>query len=302
MAVFISYSHSDAQFAHTLAANLFKAASTPVWVDEWELNVGDSLIQKIQEAIDKASALVVVLSKASVESEWCKKELTAGLVRELEERKVVVLPALLEDCQIPLFLRDKKYADFRKDFDTGLQDMVNALARVTNADQSRAEQPDGHIDWSSDWQMLPNGHVNLELVVAEHGKDLPFTLLSLVDIELNAKATARHMDLQGSGFEPFARQLAISTVAESPICDEFFVYIESAKPVTVERGLRDPVGFEFMIDAECRRLGNDTGKDIVVNLGRQIRQMATHTFRTLEQAPNPRRAAELAAIMKKYRP
>jgi hypothetical protein len=179
--------------------------------------------------------------------------------------------------------------------------MVNALAKVTNADQSRIEQPDGHIDWSSDWSLLPDG-VNLKIVTVEHGNDLPFTLLSLVDIELNGKATARHLELANAGFEPFARQLAISTVTESPLCDDFFAYIDSAKPVTIERGLRDPAGFEFVLGAECRRLGADTGKDIVVNLGRQLRGIGRHALTTLEQAPNPQSAAKLAAIMKKYRP
>ena len=65
-----------------------------IWIDQWELHVGDSLIEKVQEAIRGASGLLVILSKASVESEWCKKELSSGLIRELEEKRVVVLPVL----------------------------------------------------------------------------------------------------------------------------------------------------------------------------------------------------------------
>jgi hypothetical protein len=41
-----------------------------VWLDRWELSVGDSIVEKVQEAVDGASALLVILSKASVESEW----------------------------------------------------------------------------------------------------------------------------------------------------------------------------------------------------------------------------------------
>lgn len=301
MAVFISYSRNDAKFAHTLAANLYKAASTPVWIDEWELNVGDSLIQKIQEAIDKASALVVVLSKASVESEWCKKELSAGLIRELEEKKVLVLPALLEDCPIPLFLREKKYADFRQDFDAGLRAIVSALAKVTNPDQNRIEEADGHVDWSSDWTVLGD-RVNLELVMIAHGSAVPITTLSMIDIELNDYATQRHVDLVKAGFEPFARQLVISMLAESPACDDLFMYMDSANPVLKTITLRDPVGFELEVEIQCRRLGMDTGKDTVVNVGQQIRGSAEQALRALAQAPSRERAKELEAIMKKYRP
>jgi TIR domain len=69
----------------------------------------------------------VVLSKASTESEWCKKELSAGLLRELEERRVVVLPILIEDCEIPIFLRGKLYADFRTNFDAGIGTILEQL-------------------------------------------------------------------------------------------------------------------------------------------------------------------------------
>jgi hypothetical protein len=136
MPIFISYSHENKDFVENLARNLV-IHNTHVWVDRWELNVGDSIIQRVQEAIQSASALLVVLSKASVASEWCKRELSAGLVRELEERKVIVLPLLLEDCDIPIFLKDKMYADFRTDFDTGLSDVLDAVARVVNSNQGR---------------------------------------------------------------------------------------------------------------------------------------------------------------------
>jgi len=97
--------------------------------------VGDSILNRVQEAIQSSSALLIILSKASVASEWCKKELNAGLMRELDEKKVIVLPVLVEDCEIPVFLREKLYADFRKDFKSGLQALVDAVAKVTKIDQ-----------------------------------------------------------------------------------------------------------------------------------------------------------------------
>jgi hypothetical protein len=136
MPIFISYSHADKAFVNKLASNLVKH-DAHVWVDTWELNVGDSILDRVQEAIRDSSALLIVLSKASVASEWCKKELSAGLMRELDEKRVVVLPVLVEDCEIPVFLREKMYADFRKDFKTGLKALVEAVARVTKIDQGR---------------------------------------------------------------------------------------------------------------------------------------------------------------------
>jgi hypothetical protein len=110
--IFISYSHADEAFVHKLAAHLVRHNAN-VWIDSWELNVGDSLIQRIQQAIQESSALLIVLSKASAESDWCKKELNAGLMRELDERRVLALPVLVENCGIPMFLRERMYADLR---------------------------------------------------------------------------------------------------------------------------------------------------------------------------------------------
>ncbi len=64
MPVFLGYSHADKAIANRLAAELARH-NTHVWVDTWELNVGDSIINRIQEAINESSALPVVLSPPS---------------------------------------------------------------------------------------------------------------------------------------------------------------------------------------------------------------------------------------------
>src|SRR5690349_7766169 len=123
MSVFISYSHADKLFADQLAAQLVRRTHA-VWIDTWELRPGDSLVSRVQEALQAASSIIVVLSKASAGSEWCKKELGSGLLRELEEKKVIVIPALIEDCERPIFIREKLYADFRTNFDDGLNGVL----------------------------------------------------------------------------------------------------------------------------------------------------------------------------------
>ena len=131
MPIFISYSHADKDFVETLAANLV-AAKHHVWIDRWELSLGDSLTQKIESALTSASAILVILSKHSVGSDWCKRELTAGLIRELEEKQTLVMPCVIDDCTIPLFLRDKLHANFTQDPDAAFRLVDQSLARVSN--------------------------------------------------------------------------------------------------------------------------------------------------------------------------
>jgi hypothetical protein len=77
MPIFISYNRKDMDFVDKLAANLVRSKHS-VWMDRWELSLGDSLIQKIQEALRQSSAILVILSKNSIESEWCKKSFLQG--------------------------------------------------------------------------------------------------------------------------------------------------------------------------------------------------------------------------------
>jgi len=124
--VFISYSSKDKNFASRLATDL-KSKGLNVWFDQWEFKVGDSLIKKLGAAIKAHDYLIVVLSNSSVKSEWVMKELSTGLVKELKERRVVVLPVVIEDCDIPTLLSDKVYADFRRNYSSGLNRLIDAF-------------------------------------------------------------------------------------------------------------------------------------------------------------------------------
>jgi len=84
-----------------------------VWIDEAEIKVGDSLIRKISEGIKNMEYLGVVLSPNSVSSSWVQKEVEIAATMEIKKKKLKVLPILYKDCEIPLFLQHKVYADFR---------------------------------------------------------------------------------------------------------------------------------------------------------------------------------------------
>lgn len=130
-AVFLSHSSKDKAFVSRLATDL-KSRAVPVWFDQWELKVGDSLAERIEEGIDCSGWLAVVLSRNSTASDWVQKELRAAQARELRDKNVFVLPVLIDDCQIPLFLLDKLYADFRTSYEHGLESL---LKRVIEGDE-----------------------------------------------------------------------------------------------------------------------------------------------------------------------
>ena len=213
MPVFISYSHANKDFVDLLSAHLIKAKAH-VWVDRWELHVGDSLIDRIQKVIQDASALIVVLSNASVKSEWCKKELNAGLVRELEEKRVIVLPLLLEECEIPLFLKEKMCADFRTNLDDGIKQVLEAIAKVTSDTLGRIDEPEWNIDWAVDWYEF-EGKFCLRLTIVEQAEDKPYTCLTEINLIANDVATSRYKEYEEVGLDFVGRNILLEALRSS---------------------------------------------------------------------------------------
>ncbi len=276
MPVFISYSHDDAQFVDSLAAQLVRNR-VQVWVDRWELQVGDSLVHRVEEAITGASALIVVLSRSSVESEWCRKELTAGLVRELEEKRVVVLPVIVNDCDIPLFLRDKKYADFRRDHDAALREVLESIAHLTNAWMARTDSPDWHTDWSIDWDNR-SGKLWVRVTFVEHAVDQPYSVISEVAVTTDERMSAFYNRLARDGVEDDAVDHVIGAVAAA-VDDglDLTMLLTDQRPQTREVALEiSNLATVWNIRLEARRLGDDTGRDVVLHLGNQVLGVHSH--------------------------
>lgn len=117
-AAFISYAHEDRAAAHEIAFGLQKRGCE-VWIDQGELGVGDSIVERLAEGIAEVDFVIPVISRHSVESQWCRKEISLALTQELdlEGRFGVrrVLPLRLGDVTMPPALRDKLYLEITVD-------------------------------------------------------------------------------------------------------------------------------------------------------------------------------------------
>ncbi|MCG1024967.1 MULTISPECIES: toll/interleukin-1 receptor domain-containing protein [Dehalobacter] len=280
MSVFISYSHKDSDFVDQLANALIER-NIYFWMDRWELNVGDSLTDKIQTALTEASFLCVVLSKYSVDSDWCKREINAGLIRELEEKRVVILPILTEDCQIPLFLRDKLYADFRNDFTTGLNALISALSKEINSNLGRVGTPQYLTDWGLDWGLLtPDDSFVLYIDSISFAKDQAWSILANATIVANDKATKRYKEYVDIGLDWVMKINVLTIFAENfSKGQELKLLIKDNNRVTQEITVVDSkLGYEFKLIVSIRRLGEDTGKDILFNYGSILEIIASSSI------------------------
>jgi tetratricopeptide (TPR) repeat protein len=125
--IFISYNHLDRNFAERLAQDL-KAAGLSVWWDEWEIKVGDSIVQKVSDGIEQSAYLAVILSPHSAQAPWVKKELNSALMGQLSaERKIIILPLKIAECEIPILLSEIYWADFTQDYHAGIRKLLGAI-------------------------------------------------------------------------------------------------------------------------------------------------------------------------------
>lgn len=141
--IFICHSSKDKSFVGKLALDLINAG-IDVWYDKWEIKVGDSIIEKINSGIHQCSHMGIVLSPDSIKSDWVKRELNSGLMKEIKKKKVVVLPLLHKQCEIPPLLSDKKYADFTQSYNNGLVELLEVFD-IEKPKEQREQKTKGHL-------------------------------------------------------------------------------------------------------------------------------------------------------------
>ena len=124
--VFISHRGQDIKEAERLADEI-RMAGHDVWLDQWKIDVGDSLVHRINEGLEGATYLILCYSPAAVTSPWMSREWMSALSRQLNGRGVKVLPARLTGGEPPAILDDIKYSDLVKDWSNGVADLLRAI-------------------------------------------------------------------------------------------------------------------------------------------------------------------------------
>ncbi len=271
MAIFISYSHKDKKFVDRLCANLI-TKKIHLWLDRWELKPGDSLIDSIQTALEHAGAILIVLSKNYIESTWCKKEMNSGLIRELEGKGNIIIPVVTDDCDIPIFLREKMYADFRGDWDEAYRMLSETLSKYSNLDQGRFDNPEFHVDYSSEYVSKNDQIIGLRYQFSEHAENRPFSILSILHIFFDEKWQRRYMEYVRIGNEDVARRVITLILLSFLEKNEIKISLSDASVVHHQVEVYDErKDLVAILDLEVRWMGEDTGKTIIYWAGESIK-------------------------------
>jgi TIR domain len=131
--VFLSHSSKDKPFVRALARKL-EPYRIRVWLDAAELNIGDSLIEKISSVIDEVDLVLAVISENSVASSWVREELRLAMSDQIAGRRVKILPIRKDNAPVPRFLRGRLYGDFTNPYrrQKGLEPLVQSIYAQAN--------------------------------------------------------------------------------------------------------------------------------------------------------------------------
>jgi hypothetical protein len=115
--VFICHSKEDKPSARSIYAELTRRNIDP-WIDEKELFAGLDWDVAIKEAIQRADAILVLLSAQSLSKRgYVQQEIRRALevAKSIPEGRVFVIPVRLEDVALPVTLKHLQAVDYYAD-------------------------------------------------------------------------------------------------------------------------------------------------------------------------------------------
>ena len=135
--IFMSHSSKDKKIAARLSTDL-NFCGIDVWLDQWELHIGQSLTDELARAMDDSRYIAIVITENYNKSVWTKTEYKKALSREQRENRTVMLPLILGKAEIPDFLEDKIYVDLRTDYYSQLTQVAGMIHGLSEFRISRA--------------------------------------------------------------------------------------------------------------------------------------------------------------------
>ena len=121
MQIFISYAHSDKEFAARLVEDL-SDYDIKIWQDTRNIPSGANWDLEVQKGLDSSDLMLILLSVASAASQNVADEWSYFI-----DKNKLILPVLIEVCEVPFRLSRRQRVDLTIDYKLGFQQLIKAL-------------------------------------------------------------------------------------------------------------------------------------------------------------------------------
>lgn len=127
--VFISHSSVDLAFSRAIATDLMDAGFS-VFLDDWSIDIGERIFEKISTGLHESKALIMVISKDYLESVCCTDEWGAFYGKALHDPSCVIYPIIIDESAPPALLSQIKYLRFTGDeYSSALSKLLKSLKK-----------------------------------------------------------------------------------------------------------------------------------------------------------------------------
>jgi hypothetical protein len=129
--VFVCHSSRDNSFANLVVASLRSPDLTP-WIDSEQISAGDDILERLGQALQTMDLLIFLISEAALGSGWIDLELKNAVKREIEEKRVMVLPFIIDNTprdRVPWFLGHRNLPFVTTD-QAGADEIVQAVKKT----------------------------------------------------------------------------------------------------------------------------------------------------------------------------
>ncbi len=144
--VFVSYSRADREFAVRLTEGL-RARGREAWVDWQDIPPTAEWMAEIQEAIDAADTVVVVLSPDLIRSTVCSQEIEHAL--EANKRIVPLLYREVDAASVPVEIAKRNWLLFGDE--DGFEQALDQLVGVLDTDLEQVKFHTGMLVKAREW-------------------------------------------------------------------------------------------------------------------------------------------------------
>jgi len=218
--VFISYSREDMEFVQRLAMDLHTAGLN-VWWDLSDIQGSDVWERKIEEGLSTSQYFIVVLTPASLESRWVRREYLSA-----DNTGIKIIPLKLKPYDVtPLTLRDIQPIDaITRPYEDVLSDVLGIVSK-NGGDENQSSA--GRTKGGSTLKEIKSAKVgSIELMgmlaLLAFFLSLSFVLLSASSTELQGYAA--FFGLIAGFFLLWTRKLPAGMLFKSTVSLFFFTY------------------------------------------------------------------------------